>query len=352
VCITPTGIAGLLWHEGEIALAKAAAKAGIPFSLATTSVTPMEEVAEKAGGRLWYQLYMWPERRMSYEMVLRAEKAGFEALILTLDTVVTPNREYNRRNGYTSPFKFTPRNVSDVCMHPRWLFRTLMPYLMSGGMPQFQNYPAELVRKITEGAVDKKDLKNESLTWDDLKALRDMWPRILIAKGILRPDDADRAVECGADAILVSNHGGRNLDSTMAPIDALPEIVAAIRGRVPVLVDSGFRRGSDVVKALALGASAVALGRGTLYGTAAAGQPGAERALAIFKEEISRVMAFVGSPRIADLNRDLLRVKRDSFMADSLARADAMRALGPIAAPPAREATARSDAEPDYEAAS
>jgi isopentenyl diphosphate isomerase/L-lactate dehydrogenase-like FMN-dependent dehydrogenase len=306
--ISPTGIAGLLWHGGEVALARAAAAAGVPFSLATTSITSMEDVAAQAGGRLWYQLYMWPERKMSYEMVDRARAANFEALILTVDTVVSPNREYNQRNGYTAPFRFTPKNVADVALHPRWMFGTLARYMMNGGMPQFENYPEELRRKITSRQVDRRTLTNQSLTWDDLRDLRRMWPRKLIVKGILRADDAVRAVNCGADAVQISNHGGRNLDSAVAPIDVLPEILDAVGHRATVLVDSGYRRGSDIVKALALGAHAVMIGRGTLFGTAVAGQPGAARALAIYREEIDRTMAFLGCRTIADITPDILQL--------------------------------------------
>jgi len=307
VAIAPTGIAGMLWYQGEIELARAAHAAGVPFSLATASITSMEDVAENVpGARLWYQLYMWPERSMSYEMVQRADRAGYEALIVTLDTVMTPNREYNTRNGYATPLRFTPRNIVDVGTHPGWLLGTLTRYLMNGGMPHFQNFPEGLRRKITQGEVKRASLKNQSLTWDDLKALRDKWPRKLIVKGILRGDDAARAVECGADALVVSNHGGRNLDGTPAPIQVLPEVLAAVGGRAPVMIDGGFRRGTDVVKALALGASAVLLGRGTLYGTAAAGQRGAARALQIYRDEIDRTMGFLGCPTIADLTPDCL----------------------------------------------
>ena len=310
IVISPTGIAGLLWHGGEIALARAAAAAGIPFSLATTSITPLETVAEQAGGRLWYQLYMWPDSSLSYQMVERARAANFEALIVTADTVVSPNREYNQRNGYAAPFRFTAQSVADVMMHPRWLFGTLARYMLEGGMPQLANYPEDLRRRITSRQIDRRTLTNQSFDWEGLTALRRMWPRRLIVKGILRADDAVRAVECGADAVQVSNHGGRNLDSTMAPIEVLPEIVDAVGHRTTVIIDSGFRRGSDIAKALALGAHCVAIGRGTLYGTAAAGQPGAARAIRIFAEELDRVMAYLGCNSVAELTPDLLMMPR------------------------------------------
>jgi len=311
VIISPTGVAGLLWYDGEVALARAAAAAGIPFSLATTSVAALEEIAERAGGRLWYQVYMWPERKLSYEMIDRARAAGCEALILTVDGAVSPNREYNVRNGYTAPFRFTTRNVADVLMHPRWMLGTLGRYVVNGGMPEFKNYPKEVREKVTSRKIERRTLiNNPSLNWEDVKELRRAWQGPLIIKGIMNALDARLAVSHGADAVLVSNHGGRNLDAAPAPIEVLPEIADAIGGTVPVLVDSGFRRGSDVIKALALGASAVLIGRGTLYGTAAAGEPGAHRALQIYRTEIDRVMGLMGCCSLSELGAHSVRTAR------------------------------------------
>ena len=172
IVISPTGIAGLLWHNGEIALARAAAAAGIPFTLATTSVTAMERVAELAGGRLWYQMYMWPDREMSYSLMERAKAAGYEALVLTVDTAAAPNREYNVRNGYSTSFRFSSRNVLDVLTHPRWMFGTLGRYIAEGGMPRFENYPESLRHRITDAKFDQRTLMTQSLTWDDLREVR------------------------------------------------------------------------------------------------------------------------------------------------------------------------------------
>jgi (S)-mandelate dehydrogenase len=307
--IGPTGVAGLLWHDGEVALARAAAQAGVPFSLAMTSVASLEEIAEKAGGRLWYQMYLFAERKLSYQMIDRAREAGFEAIVLTVDGAVSPNREYNLRNGYIAPFKFTPRNVVDVMSHPRWMMGTLGRYLLSGGMPEFKNYPEEIRAKVTSRKIERRSIiNNQSVSWEDVKELRKRWPHAMIIKGIMRADDAKKAVSCGADAVLISNHGGRNLDSSRAPIEVLPEVVDAVGNTAAVLVDSGVRRGSDVVKALALGASAVMIGRGTLYGIAAGGQPGAERALAIYRTEIDRIMGLLGCLSVKDLGRDILKM--------------------------------------------
>jgi isopentenyl diphosphate isomerase/L-lactate dehydrogenase-like FMN-dependent dehydrogenase len=308
LAIAPTGSAGLLWYQGEIGLARAAAAAGIPFTLATNSLTAMEEVKAHAGGTLWFQLYLWRDRKLSEALVQRAHAAGYEALMVTVDSVVPANREHNQRNGFTKPFTFSPRNVTDVMMHPTWFITVLARYLLTVGLPKFENYPAELKAQVAKHATARPKLKSESLTWDDLRALRKFWPHALIVKGILTAQDAKLAADCGADGIVVSNHGGRNLDGAVTPLEVLPEIVDVVGQRLAVLTDSGYRRGSDVVKALALGAKAVLLGKSMLYGVAAGGEAGAARALALFREEIDRVMALIGCASVEQLTRDYLHV--------------------------------------------
>lgn len=305
IVISPTGPTGQVWYRGEIELARAAAKAGIPFTLATGATTSLEEVMEQGGdGRKWFQLYMWPDREMSYKTVERAKAAGYQALVVTLDAIISSKREWNLRNGFTLPFKVTPRNAFDAITHPRWLFGTIGRYLMTSGMPRYENYPTEVKAKMTARPIGQSMFKNESLTWDDLSRLREMWPGTLIVKGILHPDDAVLAAERGADGVIISNHGAMILDSAPAPIQVLPDVVAALGGAIPVFVDSGYRRGSDIVKALALGASAVFIGRATLFGVAAAGEAGATRAIDILREEISLTMAAIGTPGVADIGRD------------------------------------------------
>jgi len=299
--IAPTGAVGMMWFKGELQLARAAKEAGIPFSLATGSITSMEEIAGEVGGTLWMQLYMWADRRLSHQLVRRASAAGFEALLVTVDGVVAGNREYNRRNGFSVPFKYNGRNTTDVLMHPRWMFGVLGRYIANGGMPQRVNFPDELKGKITSAYGGSKETRNDSLNWDDLKALRDIWPGKLLVKGLLHPDDASKSLEYGADGVIVSNHGGRNCDAAPAPIEVLPEIVKAVGDRTTVIFDSGVRRGSDVVKALALGAKMVLIGRSTLYGTAAAGYAGATRALDIYRGEISRGMAQISCNRVSEI---------------------------------------------------
>ena len=299
--IAPTGAAGMMWYRGELELARAAKAAGIPFSLATGSITSMEKVAGEVGGTLWMQLYMWADRRLSHQVVRRASAAGFEALLVTVDGAVAGNREYNRRNGFSVPFKYNSRNTTDVLMHPRWMFGVLGRYIANGGMPTRENFPDELKGKITSAYGGTRETRSDSLNWDDLKALRDIWPGKLLVKGLLHPDDASKSLEHGADGIIVSNHGGRNCDAAPAPIEVLPEIVKAVGDRTTVLFDSGVRRGSDVVKALALGAKMVLIGRSTLYGTAAAGYAGATRALDIYRGEISRGMAQISCNKVSEI---------------------------------------------------
>jgi isopentenyl diphosphate isomerase/L-lactate dehydrogenase-like FMN-dependent dehydrogenase len=299
--IAPTGAAGMMWYQGELELARAAREAGIPFSLATGSITSMEKISGEVGGTLWMQLYMWADRRLSHQLVRRASAAGFEALLVTVDGAVAGNREYNRRNGFSIPFKYNSRNTTDVLMHPRWMFGVLGRYIANGGMPTRVNFPDELKGKITTGYGGNKETRSDSLNWDDLKALRDIWPGKLVVKGLLHPDDASKSVEHGADGIIVSNHGGRNCDMAPASIEVLPEIVKAVGHRTTVIFDSGVRRGSDVVKALALGAKMVLIGRSTLYGTAAAGYAGAKRALDLYRGEISRGMAQISCNRVSEI---------------------------------------------------
>jgi isopentenyl diphosphate isomerase/L-lactate dehydrogenase-like FMN-dependent dehydrogenase len=267
----------------------------------------MEKVREDSpGARLWFQLYLWPDRSLSHKLVDRARAAGYEALVVTVDGAASGNREYNMRNGFTMPFQFTRRYVLDVLGHPRWMFGVLLRYLMSSGMPRYENYPAEFKNRITGLPMGRASLRTDSLNWDDLRALRKLWPHKLMVKGILHPQDAVLAANCGADGVVVSNHGGRNLDSVIGTLDVLPEIVDAVGHRATVIVDSGFRRGSDVVKALALGANAVFIARAGLYGTGAGGEAGAARAIQLFREEIDRVMALIGCRTIGELGPHFL----------------------------------------------
>jgi isopentenyl diphosphate isomerase/L-lactate dehydrogenase-like FMN-dependent dehydrogenase len=330
LAISPTGITGVCWYQGEIALAKATAAAGVPFTLATNSITAIETVAKEVqDARLWFQLYMWKEEKYSYELVRRARDAGFEALVVTIDFALGNNREYNKRNGFSVPFRLSPRAVSDMVLHPRWLGGVIFRYLATTGMPRHENYPEQYRHRITTGHKGGSPMRHLSMTWDDIARLRDAWPGVLIVKGILRAEDAVLAVEHGADGIIVSNHGGRALDSAAPTIDILPEIVAAVGDRTTIILDSGIRRGGDMVKALALGAKAVMSGRATLYGASAGGQEGAEKALSILGKEFEKVMAYVGCRTVAEVGPDILAKTPASGESAAVVRALANQAREP-----------------------
>jgi isopentenyl diphosphate isomerase/L-lactate dehydrogenase-like FMN-dependent dehydrogenase len=294
LAVAPTGSAGIAWYEGEFELARAAAEAGVPFTLATSSNTPMEKLANEAGGRLWMQLYMWKEKHLSDELVKRAARNGFEALIWTVDIGHGANREHNMRNGFASPYVLNTRSVVDMLRHPTWLAGVMGRYLVNGGMPRHVNYPEGYQMPMTGNVSRLRDRspttkRADMVSWDDVDRLRDLFPGKLLIKGI-----------------VVSNHGGRNMDSAPATIDVLPGIVEAVGGKMTVIVDSGVRRGSDIVKCLALGADAVLAGRATLYGTAAGGQDGAAKAIAILKDEMKRTMSYIGTQRVSEIDRDMI----------------------------------------------
>ena len=318
VAIAPTGTPGIMWYEGELELARAAKKAGIPFTLATTTLTAMERIVDEVGGRLWFQLYMYADRSLSRWIAERAKTAGYEALIMTVDSPTFSNREYNLRNGFTIPITYSAKNILDVMGHPRWMLGVWLRYLLEGGLPLFENYPPEVKARVKAAPMGRAMKLNDALNWDDVREMRKLWPRTLMIKGVLSPADAAIAADCGVDGIVVSNHGGRVVDGAIAPIEALPAMLDAVGKRMTVIVDSGFRRGSDVVKAMALGAHAVLVGRATLYGVAAAGEAGGTRALDILREEIDRVMALVGCRGIDELNRELLAMSTSPEARDAV----------------------------------
>lgn len=305
LALAPTGAAGLLWFEGDLALARAAAAAELPFTISSASTMDLDQIAA-AGGRLWFQLYLWEDRSLSHAVVARAHELGCEALFVTLDMPVAPNREYIQRNGFGTPFRLNARNTVDVLRHPRWLASVMGRYALNGGIPSQANLPDRLRAKVTKGAPPGALFKQDDLDWDGVKDLRDRWPGKFILKGILHPEDAEQALALGADGVVVSNHGGRALDSSIATLEALPEIVQAVGGKMTVFLDSGVRRGSDVVKAMALGADAVLVGRAPLYGLAAAGQAGVARAIDLLRSETSRTMAMLGVRTMAEV-RSLLK---------------------------------------------
>lgn len=304
IVIAPTGAIGAGWPNADVAIAKAAARLGIPYTLSTTATNTIEEIAQQAGGRLWFQLYVLRDVAFRQKLVERAAAAGYEGLVVTLDLAAAGKRERDLRNRFTVPLRANWTTVRDFASHPGWCWQ-----MLRHGQPRFENLAG------FEGATDPKaaiaakvaQSLDASFDWAALQRLRDAWPGKLLVKGVARGEDAARLAGLGVDAVWVSNHGGRQLDGAIATADALPEVAQAVAGRVPILVDSGVRRGVDIVKAVALGAQAVAIGRATLYGAAAAGEAGAERALAILTEELRRAMQLCGTPRISDIGPELLQ---------------------------------------------
>ena len=304
MAIGPTGAAAFGWRDADLHLARAAEKHGIPFTLSSSGTASIEALARACGGRLWFQAYVLKNQEFFWKLIERADAAAFEALVITLDLAVGGKRERDLRNHFSVPFRLSSRNVLDFARHPRWALD-----LLRRGIPAFENLRGlELAAKSSTAIASSVGRSYDpSFDWTRLAQVRERWPRKLIVKGVSRGDDAARLAGMGCDAIVVSNHGGRQLDGAVATLDALAEVLDGVAGRVPVLLDGGVRRGSDVAKALALGAHGVLLGRATLYGVVAAGRPGAERALDILRDEFVRTLQLCGTPTPAGLTRDLLR---------------------------------------------
>ncbi|MGF6573406.1 (S)-mandelate dehydrogenase [Paraburkholderia sp. GAS333] len=303
--IGPTGYSGLMFREGDVKLASAAAAAGVPFVLSNVSTVALEDVVRRAGGRVWMQVYMYRTREFLAKLAQRSQAAGIEALVVTTDSAVFGKREWDLRN-YIKPLMLDWRNKFDVLRHPRWMSNVLWP----SGMPRFANLGDLLPpgqNSVKGASITLGQQLDPSLSWDDIRWLRDLWPNRLIVKGVLGAQDAVRAVEAGVDGIVLSNHGGRQLDGAVSAMDVLPDVVDQVRGRLSVMLDGGFRRGTDILKAVALGADAVLLGRATTYGLSAGGQPGAARALQILQTEVDRALGLLGCSDIAALDRSYLR---------------------------------------------
>jgi len=303
LAIAPTGGISAGRAGAELALARAAKAFGVPFTLATPAAFTIERVAEEVGGRLWFQLYAVRDREFREKLISRAKNSGYEAMLVTVDLPVSGKRERDPRNGFVTPFRPNLRNTRDVLFRPAWILDVLMNGLP--GMANFEGYKfssSEATDIVT--AVGRE--MDASLDWEYAKRLRDLWPGKLLLKGVERPDDALRAAQIGCDGIVVSNHGGRQLDGAAATFDALPGIARAAGSKLTVLLDGGVRRGVDIVKARALGAQAVLTGRATLFGVMAGAEPGALRALEILSTELERAMKLCGARSIAEITPDLL----------------------------------------------
>jgi isopentenyl diphosphate isomerase/L-lactate dehydrogenase-like FMN-dependent dehydrogenase len=303
VMIGPTGLSGLFWPGGEIAAARAAQAAGTAFCLSHGSTCTMEELAASSAAPRWMQVFVYRDRGLTREFVERAAASGFDALVLTTDNQLVGNRERDIRNGFTIPPRFTVLDIAAMAGKLPWLMR------MGPRLPQinFANYTSPgAAADIGAMAAKIASLLDPSLSWRDVEWLRAMWKGPLLLKGILHPKEAAEAVARGVDGVIVSNHGGRQLDGGPASLDALPGVVAAVGGRIPVLIDGGIRRGADVLKALALGASLCLIARPQLFGLAVAGEAGVARVLDILRREIDRAMGLLGVRTVAELGPDYL----------------------------------------------
>src|SRR5713226_7817448 len=303
LAIAPTGGISAGRAGAELALARAAKAFGVPFTLATPAAFTIERVAEEVGGRLWFQLYAVREHEFREKLILRAKNSGYEAMLVTVDLPVSGKRERDPRNGFRTPYNPNWRNSRDVIFKPAWLLEIIRYGLP--GMANFDGYRFSTPEGTDIVTAVGREM-DAGLDWEALKRLRDLWPRKLLLKGVERPDDAERAAALGCDGVVVSNHGGRQLDGAVATLEALPLVVNAVGNKITVLLDGGVRRGVDILKARALGAQAVLTGRATLFGVMAGGEPGARRALEILSTELERAMRLCGARSVGEIGPDLV----------------------------------------------
>ncbi len=307
--IAPMGGLSSFAPHAELAMARACAAANIPYGLSTAAGISMEDLrAAVPDARLWFQLYVFRDQAINEALVRRAHDAGYEALLVTTDTHVAPKRERDRRNGFSLSLDKTPRNIMHVLSRPRWI----RDVLVGAGLPSMPNLAAHAPEIVDNLSATKYFVQNRRYGFDyaDLRAMRRLWKGKLLVKGVMRPDEAMQVLDCGADGIVMSNHGGRNLESAAAPLEMLPEVVDAVGKRMHVLLDSGFRRGTDVVKALALGAEGVLMGRPAAFAVAAGGEAGVSHLVGLTRDEIDRTLGYLGCTAIDQLGRDHVLVDR------------------------------------------
>lgn len=304
VAIAPTGLTGMLHADGEMLAARAANKFGIPFTLSTMSICSIEDVAEFTQAPFWFQLYVMRDKDFMKSLIQRAKAAQCSALVVTLDLQVMGQRHNDIKNGLTAPPKPTLRNLLNLATKPHWCL----------GMAQTQRRTFRNIVGHAKGVTDVSSLGawtaeqfDPRLNWDDIKRIKELWGGKLVLKGVMEVEDAQAAADAGADAIVVSNHGGRQLDGAPSPIEVLPEIVSVVGSQTEVWMDSGIRSGQDVLRAIALGAKGTMIGRSFLYGLGAAGEAGVTRCLEIMAKELDLTMAFCGRNDINRVNADILR---------------------------------------------
>ncbi len=301
--IAPMGSCALGWPNADVAIARAAAAHGMPYTLSTMASTSIERMADAVPGRLWFQLYVLRDKDLSDKLVARAAAAAYETLVVTLDLPAGGKRERDLRNGISMPLKMSARHVWEGLTHPAWALQ-----MWRAGLPEYENVRGLMGQQSAGLSIAAKvgQSLDAAYSWDDLARLRDRWQGKLLVKGVEHPLDARRLVSVGVDGIWVSNHGGRQLDGAIASADALPAVAEAVAGRLPIIIDSGVRRGIDALKARALGAQAVAIGRAALFGVCAGGQAGASRALDILTSELALALQLSGVPAIDAVDDALL----------------------------------------------
>jgi L-lactate dehydrogenase (cytochrome) len=297
--LAPTGYSRMMHTAGEGAVARAARDAGIPYTMSTMATTRLENVAADVGGDLWFQLYVWRDRGLVRELIERAKASGYRALMLTVDTPVTGLRVRDAHNGFTIPPQLSASTVLDMARHPLWCAS-----MLTGPPITYANFAPE-VGRTPEGLMEFAAKQfDPSVSWDDLAWIRGLWQGPLIVKGLVSESDAARAAEVGVDAVVLSNHGGRQLDQVVVPLQMLPAVRDRVGDKIAVFVDSGIRRGSDIAVALALGADAVLIGRPYLYGLGAAGERGVAASISMLGAELRRAMTLMGVTSVAQLRAE------------------------------------------------